>query len=186
MTQKARAMMCPHFLSQGARPSPQNVLRLWNHSISSRNHPYLAYGRKEWKRPEGEGFFGERNWIVMAFPLPLTYESQWDGGGGFLPPVNPKERDLKGTVWRLHGVQSESDTCPRKQKVRDCGHGAEGAEERGRALHFHWWQGQGNGEFSQGLNGPTGGRLPSDTVTGMADMRTVSRTDAGASLVAQW
>jgi len=29
---------------------------------------------------------------------------RWGGGrgGGFLPPVNPKERDLKGTVWRLH------------------------------------------------------------------------------------
>ena len=97
MTQKARAMMCPHFLSQGARPSPQNVLRLWNHSISSRNHPYLAYGRKEWKRPEGEGFFGERNWIVMAFPLPLTYESQWDGGGGGVPPsCQPEREGLKG------------------------------------------------------------------------------------------
>ena len=96
MTQKARAMMCPHFLSQGARPSPQNVLRLWNHSISSRNHPCLAYRRKGWKRPEGEGFFGERNWIVAVFPLPITYESQWDGAGGAVPPsCQPQREGLK-------------------------------------------------------------------------------------------
>ena len=100
VTQKARAMMCSHFLSQGARPSPQNVLRLWNHSISSGNHPCLAYRRKGWKRPEGKSFFGEKKWVIVAFPLPLIYESQWDRA--FLPPVNPKERDFKGTAWRLH------------------------------------------------------------------------------------
>lgn len=71
------------------------------------------YSQRKVERSQGKDFFGEKNWVVLAFSLPLTYKGYW--GREILSSLQLKREELQGCPT---GVKSEAWYRPKKTKER--------------------------------------------------------------------
>lgn len=105
---------------------------------------HLCSQRKVVGEARGERFLWREELDCCGiFPSPHLW-GIWGEGNSFLPSAQKR-----GTSRSLTRLRSEAWHMPKKAKVRSWGHQTEEVE-RDRAVHVHWWQGQGCVSFPKG------------------------------------